>query len=170
MRLNESEKTASKMKCDSCVVWCAVKCKETFLRKDTFQIWYRCRGGGGGAMRGTLSLISPDRMEYFLRWRGNCRGPKVATSVEILKQQKQRKVTSVWTFGRILHMSPQRCQPVARVLLQIDNYFKSPTLILKIKGTLLQMIFKLESTSSSCQNLEKLNVKQLICPKIQKYL
>ena len=54
-----------------------IKCKETFLRKDTFQIWYRCRGGGGGARSGIL--ISPDTMEHFLLWRGNCRGQKVAT-------------------------------------------------------------------------------------------
>ena len=89
------------MKCDSCVMWCAVKCKETFLRKDTFQIWYRCCGGGVGARRETLILISPNTMEHLLLWRGNCRGPKVATLVEILKQQKQRKVTcvDVWTYS-----------------------------------------------------------------------
>ena len=55
-----------------CDVVC-IKCKETFLGKDTFQISYRCRGGGGGAMRGTLILFSPDTMEHSLLWRGNCR-------------------------------------------------------------------------------------------------
>ena len=156
MRCNESEKTPSKW--NVTIVWCGVqcmKCKETFLRKDTFQLWYRCRGGGGGARSGIL--ISPDTMEHFLLWRGNCRGQNVATLVEILKQQKERKVTSVWTFGRILHMSPQRCQPVARVLLQIDNYFKSPIFLLKIKGPFYQIKYsKYGPSHIFCQVVLKL--------------
>ena len=107
-----------------CDVVC-IKCKETFLGKDTFQIWYRCRGGGGGARRGTLILISPETMEHFLLWRGNCRGPK-SCNIGGNPETTKTAESDVWKFGRILHMSPQRCQPVARVLLQIDNYFKLP--------------------------------------------
>ena len=48
-------------------------------------------------------------------------------AIELLTRHEFIPIKSdVWSFGRILHMSPQRCQPVARVLLQIDNYFKSP--------------------------------------------
>ena len=138
-----------------CDVVC-IKCKETFLGKDTFQIWYRCRGGGGGARRGTLILISPDTIQWnipFFEEATAGRGPEscnIGGNPETTKTAESDECVEVWTYSP--YVAAEVSASGTRLatnwqLFQIANFF-----LLKIKGTLSQIKYgKYGSSHIFCQ-------------------